>query len=86
MQKKEQTHRVSYNPQHQGFVKAFNRTVDFLTFAKYNQLNRYNFEDSIYDFLMYFNDIKHLTTQVVLLEAMMNSGNKELIERTNPIQ
>ena len=46
-----------YNPQHQGAVEAFNRTVqNFLTSAKDRQKNRYNLEESINDFLIYYND------------------------------
>ena len=50
-------YRVSYNPQHQGAVEAFNRTVqNFLTSAKDHQKDRYNLEESINDFLIYYND------------------------------
>ena len=48
---------VPYNPQHQGSVEAFNRTVqNFLTSAKDHQKDRYNLEESINDFLIYYND------------------------------
>ena len=49
----QQVYGVPYNPQHQGAVEAFNRTVqDFLTQARDHQGDSYNLEDSISDFLL----------------------------------
>ena len=48
-------YRVPYNPQHQGAVDAFSRTVqDFLTLVKDQQMDSYNLEDLIADFLLYY--------------------------------
>ena len=53
-------HGVPYNPQHQGAVEALNRTVqNFLTSAKDHKKDRYNLEESINDFLIYYNDREH---------------------------
>ena len=71
-----------YNPQHQGAVKAFNRTVqDFLTLAKDYQKNYYSLDDSICDFLLYYNERLHSTTKVSPFKAMMNASDKELMEK-----
>ena len=56
-----------YNPQHQGAVEAFNRTVqDFLTMAKDHQREKYNIEECLIDFLIYYNDRVHITTKLAL--------------------
>ena len=73
---------VPYNPQHQGAVEAFNRTVqNFLTSAKDHQKDRYNLEESINDFLIYYNDREHSTIKVAHFKAMMNIENKDLIHK-----
>ena len=57
--------------------EAFNRTVqDFLTFAREHQGDSYNLEDSISDFLLYYNNRKHSTTKVEPYKAMMNMVTK----------
>ena len=54
---------VPYNPQHQGDVDVYNRTVqDFLTLAKDQKIDSYNLEDSIANFLLYYNGRRHSTT------------------------
>ena len=71
-----------YNPQHQGAVEAFNRTVqDFLTMAKDHQREKYNIEECLSDFLIYYNDRVHSTTKVAPYVAMMNVGDKELLKK-----
>ena len=78
---------VPYNPQHQGAVEAFNKTVqNFLTSAKDHQKDRYNLEEFINDFLIYYNDREHSTTKVDLFRAMMNIENKDLIIRSERTQ
>ena len=73
---------VPYNPQHQGAVEAFNNTVqNFLTPTKDHQKDRYNLEESINDFLIYYNDREHSTTKVAPFRAMMNIENKDLIHK-----
>ena len=39
------------------------------------------FDDSIWDFLLYYNDRLHLTTKVAHFKAMMNTSDKELIKK-----
>ena len=68
----QQIYGMSYNPQHQGAVEAFNQTVqDFLTLVKDQQKDSYNLEDSKTDFLLY-NGRRHSTTKVSPYQAMMN--------------
>ena len=65
---------------YQGVVEIFNRIVqNFLTSAKDHQKERYNLEESINDFQLYYNDRKHLTTKVAPFRAMMDVGNKDFI-------
>ena len=76
----QQVYGVPYNPQHQGTVEAFNRTVqDFLTLARDHQGDSYNLDDSISDFLLYYNNRKHSTTKVTPYKAMMIIGGKALM-------
>ena len=71
-----------YNLQHQGAVEAFNRTVqDFLTMVKDHQREKYNIEDCLSDFLIYYNHRVHSTTKVASYVAMMNVGDKELYKK-----
>ena len=52
-----------YNPQHQEVVEVFNRAIqDFLTMAKDHQREKYNIEECLSDFLIYYNDRVHSTT------------------------
>ena len=62
----------------QGTAKEFNRTVqDILILAKDHQKDYYSIENSISDFLLYYNDRLHLTTKVVPFKAMMNANDKD---------
>ena len=71
----------SLKPTTQGAVEAFNRTVqDFLTLAKDYQKDYYSLDDSICDFLLYYNDRLHSTKKVTPFKAMMNESDKELME------
>ena len=75
-----------YNPQHQGAVEVFNRTVkDFLTVAKDHQRDKYNIEECLSDFHIYFNDRLHSTTKVAPYVAMVNVGDKELLKKLDKI-
>ena len=66
----------------QGVVEIFNRIVqNFLTSTKDHQKERYNFEEFINNFLIYYSDRKHLTTKVTPFKAMMNVGNKDFIHK-----
>ena len=76
----QQVYVVPYNPQHQGAIEAFNRTVqEFLTLVRDHQGDSYNLEYSISDFLLYYNYRKHSTTKVASYKAMMNIGDKSLM-------
>ena len=75
-----------YNPQHQGDVEAFNQTVkDFLTMIKDHQKEKYNIEECLRNFLIYYNDRVHSTTKVDPYVAMMNIGEKELLKKLEKI-
>ena len=78
----QQIYEVPYNPQHQGAVEAFNQIVqDFLTLAKDQQMDSYNLEESIIEFLLYYNGRGHSTTKVSPYQATMNRRDKELMEK-----
>ena len=60
---------VPYNPQHQGAVEAFNRTVqDFLTLARDHQGDSYNLKDLITNFLLYYNNRNILQQKLYLIK------------------
>ena len=52
-----------------------------MTSTKDHQKDRYNLEESINDFLIYYNDREHSTTKVAPFRAMMNIENKDLIHK-----
>ena len=53
-----------YHPQSQGEVEAFNRTVqNYLYLAKNMNEDEFILEDSILDFLLYYNNRVHTTTR-----------------------
>ena len=52
-----------------------------MTSAKDHQKDRYNLEESINDFLIYYNDREHSTTKVAPFRVMMNIENKDLIHK-----
>ena len=71
-----------YNPQHQGAVEAFKRTTqDFLIPAKEHRKDYYRLNDSICDFLLYYNDRLHSNTKVAPSKVMMDGSDKELMEK-----
>ena len=53
----------------------------FLTLAKSHHKVDYSLDDSICDFLLYYNGRFHLTTKVAPFKAMMNANDKELMEK-----
>ena len=64
---------MPYNPKSQGVVKIFNKTIKkFLESAKYYKKEKFDLEDSINDFLCYYNNKKHSTTQTSPYEVMKN--------------
>ena len=61
-------------------VEVFNRTVqNHFILSKDHKKKKYNLEESINDFLIYYNDREHSTSKVVPFRAMMNVENKDLI-------
>ena len=51
-----------YNPRSQGSVEAFNRTIqNFLIRAKDMKGNNFNLEESVNEFILYYNQRKHST-------------------------
>ena len=52
-----------------------------MTSAKDHQKNRYNLEESIYDFLLYYNDRKDSTIKVVPFRTVIDIENKDLIDK-----
>ena len=44
-------------------------------------MERYNLEESINDFLIYYNDREHSTTKVAPFRVMMNIENKDLTHK-----
>ena len=73
-------------PKHQGAVEAFNRTVqDFLTMAKDHQREKYNIEECLSDFLIYYNNRVHSKTKVSPYVSMMNVRDKELLKKLEKI-
>ena len=73
---------VPNNPQHQGAVEECNQTIqNFLISAKDHQQKQYNLEDSISDFLIYYNDGHHSTTKVAPYKIMINVEDQELVKK-----
>ena len=55
---------TSCSLKHKGAVEAFNHTLqDFLTMTNDHQREKYNIEECLSDFLIYYNDIVHLYRQ-----------------------
>ena len=73
---------IHYNSHHQEAAETFNRTVqNFMTSSKDHQKDRYNLEESINDFLIYYNDREDLTLKVTPFRVIMNVKNKDLIHK-----
>ena len=71
---------MPYNPKSQGAVESFNKTIQkFLESAKYHKKEKFDLEDSVNDFLCYYNNKKHSTTQTSPYEEMKNMDDKQLI-------
>ena len=73
---------MPYNPKSQGAVESFNKTIQkFLESAVYHQKKSFNLEDSVNEFLYYYNNRKHSTTNMSPFNVMRNMDNKEVIEK-----
>ena len=69
-----------YNPQHQGAVEAFNKTIrDFFISAKDHQGRIFCLVHYINDLLIYYNDRRHTTTQMRPFKLMTNLNNKNML-------
>ena len=72
-----------YNPQHQGSVEAFNKTIqDFFISDKDHQWENFCFVDSINDLLIYYNDRRQSTTQMRPFKLMINMNDKKFAQKS----
>ena len=72
--------RTPYNLQHKNAVESFSRTVqNFLTLVKDHQKDDYSLDDSIYNFVLYYNDRFHSATEVAPYKTMMNASDMEIM-------
>ena len=70
-----------YNPQSQGAVEAFNRTVqNYLYLAKDMNEDEFMLEDSILDFLLYFNNRVHSTTRYSPYDIMQKRSEEKIMK------
>ena len=68
-----------WHPQSQEAIEAFNKTVqNFLILAKDVQKDKFNLENSIADYLMYYNQRKHTTMKHSPIEIMSNVNDRKL--------
>ena len=68
----------SYYPQSQGAVEAFNRTVpNYLYLAKDMNEDEFILEESILDFLLYYNNRVHKTTRYSPYDIMKKRSDKK---------
>ena len=49
--------------------------------AKYQSKENYDFENSVHDFLIYYNNRKHSTTGIVPYQVMRNFDDEHLISK-----
>ena len=71
-----------YLPKCQGAVKSLNKTIQkFLEIAKYHKKDKYDLEDCVNEFLIYYNNRKHSTTGIAPYVIMRNVNNQELIQK-----
>ena len=65
----------------QGAVESLNKTIQkFLEMAKYHKKDKYDLEDYVNDFLIYYNR-KHSTTGIASYAIMRNANDQELIQK-----
>ena len=68
-----------YHPQSQGVVESFNRTIqNFLYLAKYIQGSKFDFNDSVYNFIMHYNNRIHTSTKFKPHEVFQNIMNEDM--------
>ena len=68
-----------YHPQSQGAVESFNRTIqNFLYLAKDMQGSEFDLNDSVYDFIMHYNNRIHTSTKFKPQEVFQNIMNEDM--------
>ena len=71
-----------YHPQSQGAVEAFNRTVqNYLYLAKDMNEDEFILEDSILDFLLYYNKRVHTTTRYSPYDIMEKKSDEKTMKK-----
>ena len=71
-----------YHPQSQGAVEAFNRTVqNYLYLAKDMNEDEFILEDSILDFLLYYNNRVHTTTRYSPYDIMEKRSDEKTMKK-----
>ena len=71
-----------YRPKWQGAVESFDKTIQiFLEMAKYQYKENYDLEDSVNDFLIYYNNRKHSTTGITPYHVMRSVNDENLISK-----
>ena len=71
-----------YGPKSQGAVESLNKTIQkFLEMAKYHKNDKYDLEDCLNNFLIYYNNRKHNTTEIAPYVIMRNANDQELIQK-----
>ena len=72
---------MPYNPKSQGAVESFNKTIQRFFESAVYQKKSFDLEDSVNEFLYYYNNRKHSTTNMNSFNVMRNMDNKEVIEK-----
>ena len=74
-------HGRPYYPQSQGSVDAFNKYIqNVLISAKDHNKDKFNLEEVLQDFLIYYNSKEHSTTKNKLFELIWSANNENLIQ------
>ena len=69
-------------PKCQGAVESLNKIIQkFLEMVKYHKKDKYDLEDCVNDFLIYYNNRKHSTTGIAPYVIMRNVNDQELIQK-----
>ena len=58
--------------------------MKFFTLALDRQKDDYSLDDSICDFLLYYNDRNHSTTKVAPYKEIMDANDEELMVKKSP--
>ena len=66
-----------YRPKCQGAVESLNKTIQkFLEMTKYHKKDKYDLEDCVNDFLIYYNNRKHSTNGIAPYVIMRNVNDQ----------